>query len=57
MKSKRNKKGVRFVNFLYHPTLHPMAPRQNPRDKVLATPFSTAASLMLLQRPPAGGED
>ena len=34
-----------------------MAPRQNPRDKVLATPSSTASSLMLLQRPLAGGED
>ena len=34
-----------------------MAPRQNPRDKVLATPSSTAASLMSLQRPPLGGED
>ena len=34
-----------------------MAPRQNPRDKVLATPSSTAASLMSSQRPPAGGED
>ena len=34
-----------------------MALRQNPRDKVLATPSSTAASLMSLQRPSAGGED
>ena len=34
-----------------------MAPQQNPRDKVLATPFSTAASLMSSQRPPPGGED
>ena len=34
-----------------------MAPRKNPRDKVLATPSSTPASLMLLQRPLAGGED
>ena len=57
MESKRNKRGVQFVNFLYHPIPHPMAPRQNPRDKVLATPSSTAASFMSLQRPPAGGED
>ena len=34
-----------------------MAPRQNPRDKVLTMPFSTPASSMSLQRPPAGGED
>ena len=34
-----------------------MVPRQNPRDKVLATPFSTPASLMSLQRPAAGGKD
>ena len=34
-----------------------MAPQQNPRDKVLATPSSTAASLMSSQRPPAGGKD
>ena len=34
-----------------------MAPQQNPRDKVLAAPFSTAASLMSLKRPPPGGED
>ena len=54
MKSKR---GLQFVEFLHHPTLHPMAPRQNPRNKVLTTPSSTPASLMPLQRPPAGGED
>ena len=46
-----------MVNFVYHPTLHSMALRQNSRDKVLATPSSTAASLMSSQRPPAGGED
>ena len=57
MKLKRNKRGVQFINFLYHPTLHPMAPKQNPRDKVLATPSSIPASLMSSQRPPAGGED
>ena len=34
-----------------------MAPRQNLRDKVLATPSSTAASFMSSQRPLAGGED
>ena len=34
-----------------------MAPRQNPRDKVLAAPSSTAASPMLSQRPPLGGKD
>ena len=34
-----------------------MAPWQNPRDKVLATPSSTAASLMSSQRPPPKGED
>ena len=34
-----------------------MAPRQNPRDKVLATLSSMAAFLMSSQRPPAGGED
>ena len=33
-----------------------MAPRQNPRDKVLTAP-STAASLMSSQRPPPGGKD
>ena len=57
MKLKRNKRGVQFVNFLHHPTLPSMAPRQNPRDKVLAAPSSTAASLMSLQRPPPGGKD
>ena len=34
-----------------------MAPRQNPKNKVLATPSPTPASLLSLQRPPAGGED
>ena len=48
---------MQFVNLLHHPTLPSMVPRQNPRDRVLATPSSTAASLMLLQRPLAGGED
>ena len=57
MKLKKNRRGVQLVNFLYHPTLHSMAPRQNPRDKVLETPSSTPASLMLSQRPLAGGED
>ena len=57
MKSKRNKRGVRFVDFLHHPTLPSMAPRQNPRDKVLAAPSSTAASLKSSQRPPPGGKD
>ena len=57
MKSKRNKRGVQFVNLLHHPTLPSMAPQQNSRDKVLATPSSTSAFLMSSQRPPAGGED
>ena len=48
---------MRFINFLHHPTLLSMAPQQNPRDKVLATPSPTAASLMSSQRPPPGGED
>ena len=53
----KSKRGLQFVEFLHHPTIHLMAPRQNPRGKVLATPSSTPPSSMLSQRPPPGGED
>ena len=58
MKSKKIKRGgCNLSSFLHHPALHSMAPRQNPRDNVLATPSSTPASFFSSQRPPAGGKD